>query len=164
MSEMRPDSPRYRLDSASHERLRQQILRHDGWRCHPVARCRPWKSTINSFGVSQATIPSAISLPSAPRATSVFIVFRSWSRAITLTRRGAPVMPGAGAGGGPNWDVSPMKMGHLGTCLSVGEARGHACTSLILRNENGRVSADPPTVPSNDIALENGFAAVALCP
>src|ERR1700730_18058014 len=52
-------------------------------------------------------------------------------------------MLGAGAGGGPNWDVSPMKMGHLGTCLSVGEARGHACTSLILRNENGRVSADP---------------------
>ena len=33
MSEMRPDSPRSRLDPASYERLRQQILRRDGWRC-----------------------------------------------------------------------------------------------------------------------------------
>jgi hypothetical protein len=40
-----------------------------------AARCRPWKSIINSFGVSQATIPRAISLPSAPRATPAFIVF-----------------------------------------------------------------------------------------
>src|ERR1700680_4504161 len=40
-----------------------------------AARRRPWKSIINSFGVSQATIPSAISLPSAPRATPAFIVF-----------------------------------------------------------------------------------------
>jgi hypothetical protein len=57
------------------------------------------------------------------------------------------MMLGAGGGGGPNCHVSPMKMGHLGTCLPVGEARGHACTYLILRNENGRVSADPRDGP-----------------
>ena len=33
MSEMRTNSPRDRLDPASYDRLRQQILRRDGWRC-----------------------------------------------------------------------------------------------------------------------------------
>jgi ATP-dependent DNA helicase RecQ len=33
MSAMRPDTPRLRLDLESYERMRQQILRRDGWRC-----------------------------------------------------------------------------------------------------------------------------------
>jgi hypothetical protein len=33
MSPMRPDPPGLRLDSVSYERLRQQVLRRDGWRC-----------------------------------------------------------------------------------------------------------------------------------
>ena len=33
MSPMRPDPPGLRLDSVSYERLRQQTLRRDGWRC-----------------------------------------------------------------------------------------------------------------------------------
>jgi 5-methylcytosine-specific restriction endonuclease McrA len=33
MSQGRPDPPRLRLDPASYETLRQQILRRDGWRC-----------------------------------------------------------------------------------------------------------------------------------
>jgi 5-methylcytosine-specific restriction endonuclease McrA len=28
-----PKSPRFRLDPASYERLRQEVLRRDGWRC-----------------------------------------------------------------------------------------------------------------------------------
>ena len=34
MSPMRFNAPRLRLDPISYERLRQQILRRDGWRCH----------------------------------------------------------------------------------------------------------------------------------
>jgi len=30
---MRPDPPGLRLDAVSYERLRQQVLRRDGWRC-----------------------------------------------------------------------------------------------------------------------------------
>jgi 5-methylcytosine-specific restriction endonuclease McrA len=33
MSPMRSDPPRLRLDPMSYERLRQQVLRRDGWRC-----------------------------------------------------------------------------------------------------------------------------------
>ena len=33
MSPTRPDPPGLRLDSVSYERLRQQVLRRDGWRC-----------------------------------------------------------------------------------------------------------------------------------
>jgi 5-methylcytosine-specific restriction endonuclease McrA len=33
MSPMRPDPPGLRLDAVSYERLRQQVLRRDGWRC-----------------------------------------------------------------------------------------------------------------------------------
>jgi ATP-dependent DNA helicase RecQ len=33
MSPTRPDPPRLRLDSVSYERLRQNVLRRDGWRC-----------------------------------------------------------------------------------------------------------------------------------
>lgn len=33
MSSMGPRLPRVRLDAASYESLRQQILRRDGWRC-----------------------------------------------------------------------------------------------------------------------------------
>jgi 5-methylcytosine-specific restriction endonuclease McrA len=33
MSPMRPDPPGLRLDSVSYERLRQQVLRRDSWRC-----------------------------------------------------------------------------------------------------------------------------------
>jgi len=33
MSPMLPDPPSFRLDPASYEDLRQQILRRDGWRC-----------------------------------------------------------------------------------------------------------------------------------
>ncbi len=33
MSSDRPRLPRLRLDAASYERLRQQVLRRDGWRC-----------------------------------------------------------------------------------------------------------------------------------
>jgi hypothetical protein len=33
MSSNRPRLPRVRLDAASYERLRQRILRRDGWKC-----------------------------------------------------------------------------------------------------------------------------------
>ena len=33
MSQMRSDPPRLRLDPTSYERLRQQVLHRDGWRC-----------------------------------------------------------------------------------------------------------------------------------
>ena len=33
MSSNGPRIPRLRLDAASYERLRQQVLRRDGWRC-----------------------------------------------------------------------------------------------------------------------------------
>ena len=33
MSSIPPKLPRLRLDHASYENLRQQILRRDGWRC-----------------------------------------------------------------------------------------------------------------------------------
>ena len=33
MSSNGPRLPRLRLDAASYERLRQQVLRRDGWRC-----------------------------------------------------------------------------------------------------------------------------------
>jgi len=33
MSTVDPDSRRLRLDPASYEELRQQVLRRDGWRC-----------------------------------------------------------------------------------------------------------------------------------
>ena len=33
MSPTRPDPPGLRLDPVSYERLRQQMLRRDGWRC-----------------------------------------------------------------------------------------------------------------------------------
>jgi 5-methylcytosine-specific restriction endonuclease McrA len=33
MSPMRSDPPRLRLDPMSYERLRQQVLHRDGWRC-----------------------------------------------------------------------------------------------------------------------------------
>jgi 5-methylcytosine-specific restriction endonuclease McrA len=33
MSPMRSDPPGLRLDPTSYERLRQQVLRRDGWRC-----------------------------------------------------------------------------------------------------------------------------------
>ena len=33
MSSIGPKLPRLRLDAASYENLRQQILRRDGWRC-----------------------------------------------------------------------------------------------------------------------------------
>jgi len=33
MSANGPRLPRLRLDAASYERLRQQVLRRDGWRC-----------------------------------------------------------------------------------------------------------------------------------
>lgn len=33
MSSIRPKLPRFRLNAASYENLRQQILRRDGWRC-----------------------------------------------------------------------------------------------------------------------------------
>lgn len=33
MSSPRPKALRLRLDTVSHERLRQQVLRRDGWRC-----------------------------------------------------------------------------------------------------------------------------------
>jgi len=33
MSSIAPKLPRLRLDAASYERLRQQVLRRDGWRC-----------------------------------------------------------------------------------------------------------------------------------
>ncbi len=33
MSPVRPKSTSLRLDPASHEDLRQQVLRRDGWRC-----------------------------------------------------------------------------------------------------------------------------------
>jgi 5-methylcytosine-specific restriction endonuclease McrA len=33
MSPVRSDPPRLRLNSTSYERLRQQVLRRDGWRC-----------------------------------------------------------------------------------------------------------------------------------
>ena len=33
MSSIGPRLPRLRLDAASYERLRQQVLRRDGWRC-----------------------------------------------------------------------------------------------------------------------------------
>jgi 5-methylcytosine-specific restriction endonuclease McrA len=33
VSLMHPDPPRFRLDRASYENLRQQILRRDSWRC-----------------------------------------------------------------------------------------------------------------------------------
>jgi 5-methylcytosine-specific restriction endonuclease McrA len=33
MSSIGPKPPRLRLDAASYENLRQQILRRDGWRC-----------------------------------------------------------------------------------------------------------------------------------
>jgi 5-methylcytosine-specific restriction protein A len=33
MSSKEPRLPRLRLDAASYERLRQQVLRRDGWRC-----------------------------------------------------------------------------------------------------------------------------------
>ncbi|MBZ5686107.1 MAG: HNH endonuclease [Acidobacteriia bacterium] len=33
MSSNRPRLPRLRLDASSYERLRQQVLRRDGWRC-----------------------------------------------------------------------------------------------------------------------------------
>ena len=33
MSLMRSDPPRLRLDPTSYERLRQQVLRRDAWRC-----------------------------------------------------------------------------------------------------------------------------------
>jgi ATP-dependent DNA helicase RecQ len=33
MSPMRSDPPRLRLDPTSYERLRQQVLHRDGWRC-----------------------------------------------------------------------------------------------------------------------------------
>jgi 5-methylcytosine-specific restriction endonuclease McrA len=33
MSPMRPDPPGLRLDPVSYERLRQLVLRRDGWRC-----------------------------------------------------------------------------------------------------------------------------------
>jgi len=33
MSPMRSDPSRLRLDPTSHERLRQEVLHRDGWRC-----------------------------------------------------------------------------------------------------------------------------------
>ena len=33
MSSIRPESHALRLDPVSYERLRQQVLRRDGWRC-----------------------------------------------------------------------------------------------------------------------------------
>ncbi len=33
MSSIRPRAPRLQLDDAAYERLRQQVLRRDGWRC-----------------------------------------------------------------------------------------------------------------------------------
>jgi 5-methylcytosine-specific restriction endonuclease McrA len=33
MSPVHPDPPRLRLDPTSYERLRQQVLHRDGWRC-----------------------------------------------------------------------------------------------------------------------------------
>jgi 5-methylcytosine-specific restriction endonuclease McrA len=33
MSSMRSDPSAFRLDPTSYERLRQQVLRRDGWRC-----------------------------------------------------------------------------------------------------------------------------------
>jgi len=33
MSSIRPRLPRLRLDAASYEGVRQQVLRRDGWRC-----------------------------------------------------------------------------------------------------------------------------------
>jgi 5-methylcytosine-specific restriction endonuclease McrA len=33
MSSNRPRRPRLRLDAATYERLREQVLRRDGWRC-----------------------------------------------------------------------------------------------------------------------------------
>jgi ATP-dependent DNA helicase RecQ len=33
MSSIEPRFPRLRLDAASYESLRQQVLRRDGWRC-----------------------------------------------------------------------------------------------------------------------------------
>jgi 5-methylcytosine-specific restriction endonuclease McrA len=30
---IRPKSPRIKLDSSAYDRLRQQVLRRDGWRC-----------------------------------------------------------------------------------------------------------------------------------
>jgi 5-methylcytosine-specific restriction endonuclease McrA len=33
MSPTRPDPTRFRLDPVSYQKLRQQVLRRDGWRC-----------------------------------------------------------------------------------------------------------------------------------
>ena len=33
MKEIRPKTPRLRLDPIGYENLRQQVLRRDGWRC-----------------------------------------------------------------------------------------------------------------------------------
>jgi 5-methylcytosine-specific restriction endonuclease McrA len=38
MSSIGPKLPRLRLDAASYERLRQQVLRRDGWRCQACGR------------------------------------------------------------------------------------------------------------------------------
>ncbi len=50
---MRSDPPGLRLNSVSHERLRQQfcIAIHGG--VNRAARCRTWKSIINSFAASR---------------------------------------------------------------------------------------------------------------
>ena len=38
MSATRPDPPGLRLDAVSYERLRQQVLGRDGWRCQSCGR------------------------------------------------------------------------------------------------------------------------------
>ncbi len=44
MSATRPDPPGLRLDSVSYERLRQQVLRRDSWRCQ-------WCGTMSNLEV-----------------------------------------------------------------------------------------------------------------
>ena len=39
MTQFRPKRPRLRLDPQSYNRLRQQVLERDGWRCQRCGRC-----------------------------------------------------------------------------------------------------------------------------
>ena len=55
MNRICPNFP-VRLDPKLYERLREQVLQRDGWRCQAVGPDPTWKFTTKNFAVTAAVI------------------------------------------------------------------------------------------------------------